>query len=208
MSILRLTSEGGRPTANEHSPRPRDPIWAWPSSLVVAPHSGGCGCCSGLGWTRRRGICQYFPENSVYSLVQQPTTWPIASCHIGAALGRVDAESLELGPGGRAPGAHVHPAAREQVEHRHRLGRAHRMVVRLGHEPHAVAQANPLRARRRWRRRAPRDWSSGSTPPRSGARPSRRRPTRSGRPAIACSSVFWYATSSLSGSHGRGTGIS
>ncbi len=27
-------------------------------------------------------------------------------------------------------------------------------------------------------------------------------------PAMACSSVFWYAMSSLSSSHGRGTGIS
>ncbi len=82
MSILRLTSEGGSPTANEHRPNPSSPTWAWPSSDVVAPHSGGCGFCQGLGCTRRRGICQNSPSNEYSSLVQQPTTCPMASCHM------------------------------------------------------------------------------------------------------------------------------
>ena len=43
---------------------------------------GGCGFWSGLGWTRRLGICQYFPENSYSSLVQHPTTCSMASCHM------------------------------------------------------------------------------------------------------------------------------
>ncbi len=50
--------------------------------MVVAPHSGGCGFCHGLGCTRRLGICQYSPSNSYSSLVQQPTMCPTASCHI------------------------------------------------------------------------------------------------------------------------------
>src|SRR3954467_7746719 len=82
MSIFFFTSSGGTPTANEHNPSPSAPICRCPSSLDVAPHNGGCGCCTGLGCTRRRGICQYLPSNSCSSLVQQPTTCSIASCHI------------------------------------------------------------------------------------------------------------------------------
>ena len=40
------------------------------------------GCCIGLGCTRRSGIDQCLPSNEYRSLVQQPTMWPIASCHI------------------------------------------------------------------------------------------------------------------------------
>src|SRR6266511_4049522 len=47
-------SSGGTPTVNEHSPMPWRPISRCPSALLVAPHSGGCGFCSGLGCTRRR----------------------------------------------------------------------------------------------------------------------------------------------------------
>ncbi len=32
--------------------------------------------------TRRLGMFQKRPENSYSSLVQQPTTWPMASCHM------------------------------------------------------------------------------------------------------------------------------
>ena len=124
------------------------PIWAWPSSAVVAPQSGGCGFCSGLGCTRRLGICQYLPENSYSSLVQHPTTCSIASCHIW----RLSAGSMPK-PSSSArvaerPVPEVDPAVREQVEHGHRLGRAHRMVVGLGHEADAVAQADALGPRR------------------------------------------------------------
>ena len=65
-----------------------------------------------------------------------------------AALARVDAEALELGPGRRAAGPEVHPSAREQVEDGHRLGRADGVVVRLGHEPDAVAEPDALGTRR------------------------------------------------------------
>src|SRR3954470_3747455 len=46
MSIFFSTPSGGTPTANEHNPRPSAPICRCPSSLDVAPHNGGCGCCS------------------------------------------------------------------------------------------------------------------------------------------------------------------
>ena len=61
-----------------------------------------------------------------------------------AALGGVDAEALELGPGRRTTRAHVDPTLRQEVEHRHRLRRAHGVVVRLGHEADAVAEADVL----------------------------------------------------------------
>ena len=144
MSIFSFTSSGGTPTANEHSPRPSSPTCRWPSSELVAPQIGGCGCWIGFGCTRRGGIDQCSPSNSYSSLVQQPTTWPIASCHIAARLGRVDAEALELGPGGGAAGAEVDPPVGDEVEHGDRLGGAHRVVVRLRHEPHAEAEPHPL----------------------------------------------------------------
>ena len=50
--------------------------------LPVAPQIGGWGFCNGLGSTRRFGIDQCLPLNSYSSLVQQPTMWSIASCHI------------------------------------------------------------------------------------------------------------------------------
>src|SRR5665647_1328342 len=82
MSTFFLTSSGDTPTAKEHRPSPNSPTCRWPSSLVVAPQIGGWGCCSGLGWTRRRGICQYLPSKAYSSLVQQPTMCSIASRHI------------------------------------------------------------------------------------------------------------------------------
>ena len=62
---------------------PRRPISVWPSSDVVAPQIGGCGCCSGFGSTRRFGSDQYLPWSSTSSFVQQSTMWPSASRHIG-----------------------------------------------------------------------------------------------------------------------------
>src|SRR5438045_1009160 len=56
-------SSGGTPTVKEQSPMPWRPISRWPSALLVAPHSGGCGFCSGLGCTRRGPpMCQYLPS--------------------------------------------------------------------------------------------------------------------------------------------------
>ena len=65
----------------------------------------------------------------------------------GARLVRVDAEALELEARRRAAGAEVDAAVGEEVEHRGRLGRAHRVVVGLRREAHAVADAQTLRAR-------------------------------------------------------------
>ena len=190
MSIFGLTCSAGTPTANEHNPRPSSPIWRWPSSLDVAPQIGGCGFCSGLGSTRRCGIDQYLPSNEYSSFVQQPTTWPIASCHISRVSPGSIAEALELGTRRRTSGAEVDASVADQVEDGDRLGGAHRVVVRLRHEPDAVPEPDPFGLARRSRRRAPRGWSSASTPRGSGARPSRRRPTRSARrrrPARSCS---------------------
>ena len=61
---------------------------------------------------------------------------------------RMDAEAFELGTRRRAAGAELDPTAGDQVEHRRRLGRAHGMVVRLGQQAHAVAEAHVLRLHR------------------------------------------------------------
>ena len=42
----------------------RGPREELPESLPVAPKMGGCGCWSGFGCTRLRGMDQYFPSNS------------------------------------------------------------------------------------------------------------------------------------------------
>ena len=148
MSILRLTSAGGRPTANEHRPRPRSPTWAWPSSLVVAPHSGGCGFCQRLGLHPAPGHLPELAGELVLLVGPAAHDVPMASCH----MRRLSAGSMPK-PSSSArvaerPVPEVDPAVREQVEHGHRLGGAHRVVVGLGHEAHAVAEADALGPRR------------------------------------------------------------
>ena len=64
----------------------------------------------------------------------------------GPGLLRVDAEALELGPGRRPARSEVDPSVRDQVEDGHRLGRAHGVVVGLGHQAHAVPDADALGA--------------------------------------------------------------
>src|SRR5207249_7121395 len=59
-------------------------------------------------------------------------------------LVRVDAEALELGARRRATGAELDAPVAEQVEDRRRLRGAHGVVVRLRHQPHAVADPQVL----------------------------------------------------------------
>ena len=144
MSIFSFTSSGGTPTANEHSPRPSSPTWRWPSSDDVAPQIGGCGSWSGLGCTRRFGIDQCSPSNSYSSF--GPAADDVADRllpHLRASrAGRC--RSPRARPRRRAAGAEVDAAVGDEVEHGDRLGRAHRVVVRLRHEPHAVAEPHAL----------------------------------------------------------------
>ena len=56
----------------------------------------------------------------------------------------VDAEPLELHAGGAAARAEIDATVADEVEDGHRLRRAHRVVVGLGHEPHAVAESDAL----------------------------------------------------------------
>ncbi len=148
MSIFFFTSSGETPTANEHKPRPSSPTWAWPSSLVVAPQIGGCGCCNGFGCTRRSA---HRPVLAVERIaLVGPRTDDVLdrfAPHLARVL-RVDAESFELDARRRAAGAHVDAAVAQQVEHRDRLRRPHRMVVRLRHQTHAVAEPHLRRAAR------------------------------------------------------------
>ena len=144
MSIFSFTSSGDTPTANEQRPRPSSPTWRWPSSLT------------GRAPERRVRLLQRLGQHAplrhrpVLALELVLVVGPAADDVVDgllphlARLVRVDAEALELGPGRRAAGAEVDPAVGDQVEHGGRLGRAHRVVVRLGHEPHAVAEAHAL----------------------------------------------------------------
>ena len=93
------------------------------------------------------GIDQYLPSNSYSSLVQQPTMWCKRFVPHLAGLARVDAEALDLGARRRATGAELDAAVADQIEHGDALGGAHRMVVRLGQQAHAVADADVLRDR-------------------------------------------------------------
>ncbi len=61
-----------------------------------------------------------------------------------ARLVRVDAEAFDLGARRRAAGAELDATVADEVEHRDALGGADRMVVRLGQQPHAVADAQVL----------------------------------------------------------------
>ena len=134
-----------RPTANEHSPRPSSPTWRWPSSLLVAPQSGGCGLLA-AAWAApgASASASARPSNSYSSLVQQPTTCPIASGHISRVwCGSMPKPSSSARVDDRPVPKSTRPFG-DQVEHGGRLGRAHRVVVGLGHEPHAVAEPDAL----------------------------------------------------------------
>ena len=208
MSILRFTSEGGRPDGERAQPE------AELADLGVALVAGGGAPQRRVRLLPRLGLHPapgHLPELAgELVLVVGPAPHDVADGLLphAAALGRVDPEALELGPRRRAAGAEVDPALREQVEHGHRLRRPHRVVVGLGHEAHAVAEPDPLGAAPRWRRRAPRGSSSGSTPARSGARRSRRRPSRSGPRRWPAPGCCGRRRARCPRCQGRGTGIS
>ena len=125
-------------------------------------------------------------------LVVGPATHDVAEGllpHL-ASFGGVDAEALELGPGGRAAHAHVDPPVREKIEHGHRFRRAYRMVVGLGHQADAVSQPDVLGPGRngavehlgvRTSEHSCRKWCSTVQ---KACQPKR-------SPAMACSRVFW-----------------
>ena len=74
----RRAAAGSRTTAG----RARGcPATAALPSLVAAIQHGGCGSCTGLGVTMRRGKSRYLPWNSKYSSSHMRTTASIASCH-------------------------------------------------------------------------------------------------------------------------------
>ena len=148
MSILRLTSDGRQADGE------RAQAQAEVAHLGVALVAGGGAPQGRVRLLPRLGLHPAPGHLPVLALelvlLVGPAAHDVADGllpHL-SALGRVDAEALELGPGGRPAGAHVDPSLREQVEHGHRLRRPHRMVVGLGHEAHAVAEADALGARR------------------------------------------------------------
>ena len=116
--------------------------------LVDATHIGGCGCCSGFGCTRRGGTVQSGRRPGTRPRSTPARCGRSASPHCARVWFGIDAEALELGAGRRAAGAELDAAVGDEVEHRDRLGGADRVVVRLGQQPHAVADADVLGARR------------------------------------------------------------
>jgi hypothetical protein len=64
-----------------------------------------------------------------------------------AALGGVDPEALELGPGGGTTRAEIDASLRDEIEDGGGLGGADGMVVGLGHKAHAVTEPDVLGAR-------------------------------------------------------------
>ena len=124
------------------------------ADLVVAGHRAGgppdgrVGILAGLGQHPALGHRPVVALELV--LVVGPAAHDVAKrlVPLGPGLVGVDIEALELGPGGRAAGAELHPPVADEVEHRHRLRRAHRVVVGLGQKPHAVADPQVLGERR------------------------------------------------------------
>jgi hypothetical protein len=82
--------------------------------------------------------------------VVRPGLDDVAECLAphGAGLVRIDAEALQLGPGRRPAGAELDPAVADEVEDRHRLGGADRVVIGRRQQPHAVADPDATGARR------------------------------------------------------------
>ena len=114
--------------------------------------------------------------------------WRSASDHIGAGGVRVDIETFELGARRRTPRAELDPPVAEQIEHRHRLRGADRVVVGPRQGGGRRSRSGCARCGPRSRRRAPRDWSSANTPRGSDARRSTHcesPPRRRGPPAPA-----------------------
>ena len=146
MSIFSLTSSGG--DADRERAQPEAQLAHLSMAVLAARRAPDrrVGLLDRLGLHPALRHRQCSPSNSYSSLVQHPTTWPMASCHMARVWRGVDAEALELGAGRRPAGAEVDPAVGDEVEHRHRLRRAHGMVVGLRHEPHAEAEPHALGA--------------------------------------------------------------
>ena len=148
------------------------------------------------------------PSPGTVSSVQAPTMCSQRLRPHVARRVRIDVEALELGARRRAAGAELDAAVAQEVEHRDRLGRADRMVVRLRQEAHAVADADVLGARGD---RAVEDLGVRAVRVLleevmlDASRRCGSRPGRPGSPARACAGT---RRSSLSSSHGRATGIS
>ena len=112
--------------------------------LDTATHIGGCGFWYGLGSTARVGHGEELALEAEALL--RPHLGDGVDELVPALLGLVGVgpEAAELGPGGRAAGAELEPAAGEDVEHGGPLGDADR-VVELGDADHdAVPDADVL----------------------------------------------------------------
>ena len=185
------TSSGGERHAERAEAEAELAHHRWPSSLPVAPKIGGCGRLQRL---RQHAPARHRPVACRRTRARRSSSsrrcGSTASFHMArVSSGWMPKPSISRRVA-RAAGAEVDAAVGEQVEHRGRLGRAHGVVVRLRREPHAVADAQLLRARGDGAVEHLGVRAVASTPRGSGARPSRSawKPILS--PSTACSSVF------------------
>ena len=133
--------------ANVSAPMPFCAARRIVSRREQATHSGGCGFWTGLGTTLRGGILTYSPStpvNGCSTMQRSATSRPFEPL---LALQRgVDAEAGQLGLAGGLARAEVDPTVRHQIEHRHPLGGAGRMVEVGRGEDDAVTEPDALGA--------------------------------------------------------------
>ena len=92
---------------------------------------------------------------------------------LGSGLFRVDLEPVHLDQGRGTPGAQIHTAITDDIEHGGALSHPHRMVILAWQAGRPRGQCESAWCAGRWPRRGLPGPSSGKIPARSGAPPSR-----------------------------------
>ena len=119
--------------ANVSAPMPFSAASRIVSRRLHATHSGGCGFWTGLGTTLRGGICTNSPStpvNGVSTMHRIVVSRP--SSHASRLRSGIDLEAGELGLARRLAAAELDAAVGDEVEHRHPLGGARRVVELAG----------------------------------------------------------------------------
>ena len=120
---------------------PRRPAMRIVSSCEHATHSGGCGFWRGFGITLRSGKSKCSPWYSHASFQNIGSVARTASSHTDALVAEAHVERVQLGGRGRLAEPELDPAVRHEVERRHPLGHARRVVGRELDDPVAEPDA-------------------------------------------------------------------
>ena len=146
-SPTQLRASSGSMNAKVSAPMPFSAASRIVSRREQATHSGGCGFCIGLGTTLRGGIFTYSPSTPVNGVsTMQRTATSSPSSHCSRLMSGSMPKPAELGLARRLTRAELDPAVGHEVEHRHPLGRAGRVVEAGRGEDDPVAEADVLRA--------------------------------------------------------------